>query len=57
MSDAVAATAMAPETVAPLAGKVIETAGGVTSPFATVTATGIEVAVLPAASRAMEVRV
>ena len=48
-----------PETVAPPAGAVIETVGGVTSAVAllTVTVTVAAVAVLPAASRATAVSV
>ena len=49
----------APETVAPLAGAVMETVGGVVSEAAllTVTVTVAEVLVLPAASRATAVSV
>ena len=46
-----------PETVAPLAGPVIATVGATMSPLATVTVTGVEVVVLPAASRARAVSV
>ena len=60
LSDALALTVMVPETVAPFAGEVIDTVGGVVSgagPFETVTVTGAEVRMLPAASRAMAVSV
>src|SRR2546428_12806726 len=53
LSEADAATGTAePDTVAPLAGAVSKTVGGVVSVLATVTLTAAEVAVLPAASRA-----
>ena len=60
LSEAVAETVTAaPETVAPLAGAVMETVGGVVSEAAllTVTVTVAEVLVLPAASRATAVSV
>ena len=56
LSAAVALTGVAvPETVAPAAGAVTETVGGVVSGdgLATVTLTGVAVVELPAASRAM----
>ena len=56
LSEAVAETVIVAETVEPLAGLVIETAGGVVS-LLTVTVTGEEVVRFPAASRAMAVRV
>ena len=54
-----AETVIVPETVAPLAGLVIWTVGGVVSgtELFTVTVTAVEVAVLPAASRATAVSV
>src|SRR5207237_122816 len=55
LSVALAETVTMPETVAPAAGAVIDTVGGVVS--ATVTLTAAAVAVLPAASRATAVRV
>ena len=59
MSEAVAETVIVPETVAPLAGLVIWTVGGVVSgtELFTVTVTAVAVAVLPAASRATAVSV
>src|SRR5262249_23963612 len=59
-SEALAVTVIVPLTVAPLAGAVMLTVGGVVSgagPFATVTVTAAEVVWLPAASRATAVRV
>src|SRR5439155_9130477 len=52
LSEAEAATDTDPDTVAPSAGAVSDTAGGVVSAFATVTLTLAAVAVFPAASRA-----
>src|SRR5438034_7876440 len=58
LSLAVAETVTAvPDTVAPLAGAVIETVGGAVSGLFTVTVTAAEVVVLPAASRATAVKV
>ena len=58
LSAAFAATAtLAPDTVAPVVGAVIDTVGGVVSALLTVTLTAAEVAVLPAASRATAVSV
>ena len=56
MSLALAVTEIVPETVAPPAGDVIDTDGGVVS-FDTVTVTPAEVVTLPAASRATAVSV
>jgi hypothetical protein len=60
LSEAVAVTVIVADTVAPLAGEVMETVGSVVSPpevvLDTVTVTPAEVAVLPAASRARAVR-
>src|SRR5439155_25191815 len=55
LSVALAETEIAPETMEPADGAVMETAGGVVS--ATVTLTAVAVAVLPAASRATAVSV
>src|SRR5262245_37554199 len=56
LSDALADTVTAdPDTVAPFAGAVIDTVGGVVSALLTVTLTAVAVAVLPAASRATAV--
>src|SRR5204862_2589 len=56
LSDAVAETVrLAPATVAPLAGAVIDTVGGVPSTLFTVTLTAADVVELPAASRATAV--
>src|SRR5207247_10591971 len=52
-----ALTVSVPDTVAPDAGALMLTAGGVVSAFDTVTVTGEEVVRLPAASRAVAVRV
>jgi hypothetical protein len=53
----VAAIITWPETVAPLVGDVMLTVGRVVSPAAvTVTLTGVDVVVLPAASRAVAVK-
>src|SRR5439155_27373878 len=57
LSEAVAVTATGPETVAPLAGAVMLTVGGVVSALATVTVTAADVVALPAASRARAVSV
>src|SRR5438477_583236 len=57
LSAAVAVTDTGPETVAPLAGAVMLTLGGVVSALATVTLTAADVVGLPAASRAREGRV
>ena len=58
LSDAVAETVtLAPATVAPLAGAVIDTVGGVPSTLFTVTLTEADVVELPAASRATAVSV
>src|SRR5882672_6841923 len=60
LSEALADTAIVPETVAPLAGAVMLTAGGVVSgggPLDTITVTAAEVVRFPAASRATAVRV
>src|SRR6266851_5636773 len=59
LSVAVALTVVVPVTVAPFAGAVIATVGGVVSGvgFETVTETGADVVVLPAASRATAVSV
>src|SRR5262252_901948 len=60
LSEAFADTVTVPETVAPFAGAVMFTAGGVVSgggPLLTVTVTAAEVFWLPAASRAVAVRV
>src|SRR5882672_3402718 len=60
LSEALALTAIVPETVAPLAGAVMLTAGGVVSgggALFTVTVTAAEVVRFPAASRATAVRV
>ena len=57
LSEAEALTVTDPETVAPDAGAVMLTAGGVVSAFDTVTVTAEEVVRLPAASRAAAVRV
>src|SRR6267378_4924082 len=56
LSDALAVTVVVPLTVAPVAGAVMLTVGGVVS-FETVTVTAAAVAVLPAASRATAVSV
>src|SRR5882724_8653203 len=56
VSAALAVTVMVPLTVAPVAGAVMLTVGGVVS-FDTVTVTAAAVAVLPAASRATAVSV
>src|SRR5439155_23091416 len=58
LSAAFAETVTPPDTVAPAAGAVIDTAGGVVSGTGlfTVTLTAAEVAVLPAASRATAVK-
>ena len=56
LSEALAETVTVPATVAPVAGAVIETVGGVVS-FITVTLTGAAVPRFPAASRATAVRV
>src|SRR5437879_13391865 len=55
LSVALAETVTVPETVAPAAGAVIDTVGGVVS-LKTVTLTAAAVAVLPAASRATAAR-
>src|SRR5437773_1855175 len=55
LSEAEALTVTDPDTVAPDAGAVMLTAGGVVSEFDTVTVTGDEVVRLPAASRAVAV--
>src|SRR5207248_461884 len=60
LSEAFAVTGIVPETVAPLAGELMLTVGGVVSgggPFETLTVTGAEVVRLPAASRATAVKV
>src|SRR5207247_438930 len=57
LSEAEALTVTDPDTVDPEAGAVMPTAGGVVSAFDTVTVTGDEVVRLPAASRAVAVRV
>src|SRR5438445_6612741 len=57
LSEAEALTVTDPDTVAPDAGAVMLTAGGVVSAFDTVTLTGNEVVRLPAASPAGAVRV
>src|SRR6266516_207980 len=63
LSEALAVTVTVPDIVAPFAGEVMLTVGGVVSggggggPLATVTVTGAEVARLPAASRAIAVMV
>ena len=59
LSEASAVTLIVPPTVAPDAGDVMATVGGVVSPdeFATVTVTALEVVVFPAASRARAVSV
>src|SRR6266850_5996757 len=58
LSEALADTVTAvPDTVAPLAGAVIETTGGVVSALFTVTVIAVAVFVLPAASRATAVSV
>ena len=56
LSAAVALTGVVPVRVAPAAGALTETVGGVMS-LLTVTLTGAEVVVLPAASRAIARRV
>src|SRR5882762_10632459 len=56
LSDAFAVTVVVPLAVAPFAGAVMLTVGGVPS-FETVTVTAVAVAVLPAASRATAVSV
>ena len=57
LSEAAALTVTAvPATVAPVAGAVIATVGGVASTLLTVTVAAVAVAVLPAASRATAVR-
>src|SRR6185295_9045602 len=56
LSDALAVTVVVPPTVAPFAGAVTLTVGGVVS-LNTVTVTVVDVAVLPAASRATAVNV
>ena len=59
LSDAEALTVVVPETVAPEAGDVMLTVGGVVSgggAFDTVTVTAVEVFWFPAASRALAVR-
>jgi hypothetical protein len=59
LSEAEALTVVVPETVAPEAGEVMLTVGGVVSgggAFDTVTVTAAEVVELPAASRALAVR-
>src|SRR5206468_1428599 len=57
LSEAEALTVVDPDTVAPDAGAVMLTEGGVVSAFDTVTLTGDEVVRFPAASRAVAVRV
>ena len=60
LSEALAVTVNVPETVAPAAGEVMPTVGGVVSgagPLDTVMVTGAEVRTLPAASRATAVKV
>src|SRR5206468_6235040 len=57
LSEAEALTVVDPDTVAPDAGAVMLTEGGDVSAFDTVTLTGDEVVRLPAASRAVAVRV
>ena len=58
LSEALAVTLTdTPDTVAPFAGAVTEVVGGMESTLFTVTPTGAEVAVLPAASRATAVSV
>ena len=58
LSDALAETAVVPETVALLDGDVMDTAGAVVSGLlVTVTVTGPDVVRLPAASRATAVNV
>src|SRR5206468_15417 len=57
LSEAEALTVVDPDTVAPDAGAEMLTEGGVVSAFETVTLTGDEVVRLPAASRAVAVRV
>jgi len=55
LSEALAVIVVCPETVAPAAGAVTETSGGVVSgagALLTVTLTVVEVALFPAASRA-----
>src|SRR5207249_2962471 len=56
-SDAEVLSLSVPDTVAPDAGALMLTAGGVVSAFDTVTLTGDEVVRFPAASRAVAVRV
>ncbi len=56
LSEALAVTAMVPETVEPDEGDVMLTVGGEVS-LKTVTVTALEVVVFPAASRARAVRV
>src|SRR2546425_607820 len=56
LSEAIAEIVTTLDTVAPLSGDVIETSGGVASPFTTVTLTPAEAVLLPAASRATAVR-
>jgi hypothetical protein len=60
LSEADADTLTAPLTVDPAAGEVMATAGGVVSeggPFETVTETDADVVLLPAASRAVALKV
>jgi hypothetical protein len=58
LSDALAETAVVPETVALLSGDVMDTVGAVVSGLlVTVTVTGPDVVLLPAASRATAVNV
>src|SRR5206468_1108611 len=57
LSEAEALTVTVPDTVAPDAGALMLTAGGVVSAFDTVMLTGDEVVRFPAASRAVAVRV
>src|SRR5580700_8228874 len=56
LSEALAVTVMVPETVAPEAGEVMETLGGVVSVLLTVMETTELVALLPAVSMATAVR-
>src|SRR5580658_3558301 len=56
LSEALAVTVMVPETVAPEAGEVMETLGGVVSALFTVMETAELVALLPAVSMATAVR-
>ena len=57
LSDAVAVNWTVPDTLAPLAGAVRATVGGVLSGLFTVTVTVVDVCVLPAASLANAVSV